>query len=193
MRKLLLKNPEKLLDRYPHQLSGGMRQRLLAVISLSFESEVLIADEPTKGLDPETKARAIDIFTRIKIEYKKTMILIIHDLDLALEVCDRVAVMEWEGIFGKLEEGNWDVLLSTMGVSNVADPRYVFNDIYLAGADGNRGDYSNSTLDAMIIEAKGIANHIERYEKFDEIQAFVHEEQPIIPVCYYSCAVAKKD
>ncbi|MGB9927289.1 MAG: ABC transporter ATP-binding protein [Methanosarcina sp.] len=93
MRKLLLKSPEKLLDHYPHQLSGGMLQRLLAAISLSFESEILIADEPIKGLDPETKARAIDLFTRIKHEYKKTMVLITHDLDLALEVCDRVAVM----------------------------------------------------------------------------------------------------
>jgi peptide/nickel transport system ATP-binding protein len=93
MKKLLLKDPERLCDLYPHQLSGGMRQRLIASISLSFESEILIADEPTKGLDSEAKAGAVDLFTKIKKEYGKTMVLITHDLDLALEVCDAVAVM----------------------------------------------------------------------------------------------------
>ena len=93
MKQLFLRNPEKLCTLYPHQLSGGMRQRLTACISLSFEPEILIADEPTKGLDPEAKAGAVDIFTKIKTEYEKTMLLITHDLDLALEVCDRIAVM----------------------------------------------------------------------------------------------------
>jgi len=93
MKQLFLRDPERLCSLYPHQLSGGMRQRLIACISLSFEPEILIADEPTKGLDPEAKAGAVDLFTRIKKEYGKTMLLITHDLDLALEVCDRIAVM----------------------------------------------------------------------------------------------------
>lgn len=93
MKKLLLRDPEKLCDFYPHQLSGGMKQRLIACISLSFEPELLIADEPTKGLDPEAKAGAVELFTKIKKEYGKTMLLITHDLDLALEICDRIAVM----------------------------------------------------------------------------------------------------
>jgi len=93
MKQLFLRDPERLCSLYPHQLSGGMRQRLIACMSLSFEPEILIADEPTKGLDPEAKAGAVDLFTRIKKEYGKTMLLITHDLDLALEVCDRIAVM----------------------------------------------------------------------------------------------------
>ncbi len=93
MKKLLLREPEKLCDLYPHQLSGGMRQRLIACMSLSFEPELLIADEPTKGLDPEARAGAVELFTKIKKEYGKTMLLITHDLDLALEICDRIAVM----------------------------------------------------------------------------------------------------
>jgi peptide/nickel transport system ATP-binding protein len=93
MKQLFLKDPEKLCNFHPHQLSGGMRQRLIACMSLSFEPEILIADEPTKGLDPEAKAGAVDLFTKIKKEYGKTMLLITHDLDLALEVCDRIAVM----------------------------------------------------------------------------------------------------
>ena len=93
MKQLFLRDPEKLCDLYPHQLSGGMRQRLIACMSLSFEPELLIADEPTKGLDPEARAGAVELFTKIKKEYGKTMLLITHDLDLALEVCDRIAVM----------------------------------------------------------------------------------------------------
>jgi len=93
MKQLFLRDPEKLCSLYPHQLSGGMRQRLIACMSLSFEPELLIADEPTKGLDPEAKEGAVELFTKIKKEYGKTMLLITHDLDLALEVCDRIAVM----------------------------------------------------------------------------------------------------
>lgn len=93
MKKLLLRDPERLCNLYPHQLSGGMKQRLIACISLSFEPELIIADEPTKGLDPEAKAGAVELFTKIKKEYGKTMLLITHDLDLALEMCDRIAVM----------------------------------------------------------------------------------------------------
>ncbi|WP_440946147.1 ABC transporter ATP-binding protein [Methanosarcina sp. T3] len=93
MKQLFLRDPEKLCSLYPHQLSGGMRQRLIACMSLSFEPELLIADEPTKGLDPEAKEGAVELFTKIKKEYGKTMLLITHDLDLALEICDRIAVM----------------------------------------------------------------------------------------------------
>jgi peptide/nickel transport system ATP-binding protein len=103
MKQLFLRDPEKLCKLYPHQLSGGMRQRLIACMSLSFEPELLIADEPTKGLDPEARAGAVELFTEIKKEYGKTMLLITHDLDLALEVCDRIAVM----YAGEIVELDW--------------------------------------------------------------------------------------
>jgi peptide/nickel transport system ATP-binding protein len=105
MKKLLLRNPEKLCSFYPHQLSGGMRQRLIACMSLSFEPALLIADEPTKGLDPEARAEAMDLFTKVKKEYGKTMLLITHDLDLAFEICDRIAVM-YAGEIVELDEAS---------------------------------------------------------------------------------------
>lgn len=105
MKQLFLRDPERLCNLYPHQLSGGMRQRLLACMSLSFEPELLIADEPTKGLDPEAKEGAVELFTKIKKEYGKTMLLITHDLDLALEVCDRIAVM-YAGEIVELDEAS---------------------------------------------------------------------------------------
>ena len=93
MGRFLLKDPQKLIKQYPHQLSGGMKQRLLASIALSFKSSLLIADEPTKGLDPEARRKSIDLLMKIKKEYGGSMLLITHDLDLAREICDRIAVM----------------------------------------------------------------------------------------------------
>jgi peptide/nickel transport system ATP-binding protein len=93
MGRFLLKDPEKLSGQYPHQLSGGMKQRLLASISLSFRPSLLIADEPTKGLDPESRRKSIDLLMKIKKEHGGSMLLITHDLDLAGEICDRIGVM----------------------------------------------------------------------------------------------------
>ncbi|MBP2030789.1 peptide/nickel transport system ATP-binding protein [Methanohalophilus levihalophilus] len=93
MGKLLLKNPEKLLRLYPHELSGGMKQRLLATMCLSYKPKLVIADEPTKGLDSGARAGSLDLFRHMKDDHGYSMLLITHDLDFALEICDRVAVM----------------------------------------------------------------------------------------------------
>lgn len=91
--KLLLTEPKRVLRQYPHQLSGGMKQRLLASIALSFNPVLLLADEPTKGLDPEARRSSIELLKSIKKAYGRTMIVITHDLELARELCDRIAVM----------------------------------------------------------------------------------------------------
>ena len=88
-----LKDPEKIMRSYPHELSGGMRQRVLAAVAVSGNPELLIADEPTKGLDPVTRRQMIDLLKKVSKESGAAMILITHDLDLAEEICDRVAVM----------------------------------------------------------------------------------------------------
>ncbi|AKB35799.1 Oligopeptide transport ATP-binding protein OppD [Methanosarcina siciliae C2J] len=93
MKQLLLKDPEKVYNSYPHQLSGGMKQRLLAAIALCSYPELLIADEPTKGLDPDSMEKVCELFTHIKEDHKRTMLIITHDLDFALGICDRIAVM----------------------------------------------------------------------------------------------------
>jgi len=93
MGKLLLSDPEKICNQYPYQLSGGMKQRLLAAISLSMHPKLLIADEPTKGLDNEAREKAIELFRNIKQQYGSSMLIITHDLDFAHAVCDRVGVM----------------------------------------------------------------------------------------------------
>lgn len=93
MSKLLLTDPGRVCDQYPYQLSGGMKQRLLASISLSMHPQLMIADEPTKGLDNESREKTVELFDKIRSEYGSSMLIITHDLDFARDVCDRVAVM----------------------------------------------------------------------------------------------------
>jgi peptide/nickel transport system ATP-binding protein len=93
MQKLLIGEPAHSAAKYPHQLSGGMRQRLIAGISLSLEPQLVIADEPTKGLDTLTRRSTIEFFKQLEGEEDRSMLLITHDLDLAYEICDRLAVL----------------------------------------------------------------------------------------------------
>ena len=92
-RRLLIDQPAISAKRYPHQLSGGMRQRLIAGISMSLQPQMVIADEPTKGLDSLTRRSTIEFFKQLEGEHDRSMLLITHDLDLAYEICDRLAVL----------------------------------------------------------------------------------------------------
>jgi peptide/nickel transport system ATP-binding protein len=81
------------LDQYPHELSGGMRQRIVIAMAIACEPELLIADEPTTALDVTVQAEIMALLTRLKRERRMTMILVTHDLGLAAEHADRIAVM----------------------------------------------------------------------------------------------------
>ena len=91
--RLMLRPPEEVAGKYCHQLSGGMRQRLVAGIALSLDPEIVVADEPTKGLDSVTREKTVDLFWSIKEDSRRSMLLITHDLDLAARICNRVAVL----------------------------------------------------------------------------------------------------
>jgi len=104
-----IRDAGKRLDAYPHELSGGMCQRVMIALALACRPALLIADEPTTGLDVTTQKTVMDLVARLTAERGMAMILITHDLGLAAQYCGRIAVMEQ----GRLvEEGEPGTLFS---------------------------------------------------------------------------------
>jgi len=122
LKKVALKESEKMikavgipdakgiLNRYPHELSGGMRQRAMIAMALSCSPSLLIADEPTTALDVTIQAQILELMKKLKTDFNTSILMITHDLGIIAEICDRVMVMysgsivelaDAEGLFKK--------------------------------------------------------------------------------------------
>ncbi|KAB8030939.1 ABC transporter ATP-binding protein [Fluviispira multicolorata] len=93
LKQVRIPSPEKRIDEYPHQLSGGMRQRIMIAIALACKPSLLIADEPTTALDVTIQAQILALMNNLQKENGMSTILITHDLGVVAETCDDVAVM----------------------------------------------------------------------------------------------------
>lgn len=128
--------PEKRMNQYPHELSGGMRQRVMIAIALSCNPGLLIADEPTTALDVTIQAQILDLIKDLKEKYNMGVMMITHDMGVVAEVADRVMVM-YAG--KKVEEGAVEEIFNnpkhpyTIGllnsVPNVDDPDFELESI----------------------------------------------------------------
>ena len=93
LRDVEVPNAERRLDDFPHQYSGGMRQRVMIAIALANEPDLVVADEPTTALDVTTQAQVLDVLERLVTERRTAVMLITHNLGIVAEFCDRVFVM----------------------------------------------------------------------------------------------------
>lgn len=93
LRSVGIPRAEQIVDEYPHQLSGGMRQRAMITLAMLCEPKLLIADEPTTALDVTIQAQILQLMREIKQEKRMSILLITHDLGVVAEMCDRVVVM----------------------------------------------------------------------------------------------------
>ncbi|MCZ7597340.1 MAG: ABC transporter ATP-binding protein [Gammaproteobacteria bacterium] len=140
LRRVHIPAPEKRLREFPHQLSGGMLQRVMIAIALSCNPAVLIADEPTTALDVTIQAQILDIMRELKSELGTAIVLITHDMGVVAEMADRVIIM-YAG--RKVEEG---------GVQEIfANPRHPYTRGLLAAlpALGRAGPVGSTRLNEI--------------------------------------------
>jgi len=107
LQKVQIPAPEKRVHEYPHQLSGGMRQRAMIAMALACNPEILIADEPTTALDVTIQAQILELMMQLKEDYDTAIMMITHDLGVIAEIAKRIVVM----YAGKVvEEGLTDAI-----------------------------------------------------------------------------------
>ncbi len=131
-----LHRPEQVFHQYPHELSGGMLQRVLIAIAVALEPELLIADEATTALDVVIQAEILQLLSRLRRDHHLSLLLVTHDLAVVAETCDRILVM-----YGG------EIVESGPTAQVLADPRHPYTQALLSVA--SIGDWTRRALDVI--------------------------------------------
>jgi peptide/nickel transport system ATP-binding protein len=121
----IVKLSEQAAERYPHEFSGGQRQRIGIARALALEPDILVADEPVSALDVSVQAEVLELFEEIRVRLRPAMLFITHDLRVAAQICDRVAIMRHGEI---VEEGPTAAIFAT--------PRHAYTQELLGAVPG---------------------------------------------------------
>ena len=132
LRQVRLPNPSQVANSYPHELSGGMQQRVMIAMALAGRPRLLIADEPTTALDVTIQSQILDLLKKLQKEIGMTILMITHDLGVVAEMCDRVAVM-YAGTV--VETGNASEIFS--------DPKHPYTQGLLSALPGESKELSS--------------------------------------------------
>ena len=157
MREVAIPDPSRRLDDYPHQLSGGMRQRVMIAMALACNPKLLIADEPTTALDVTIQAQILELLDDLRKQRELAVLLITHDLGVVAEVADRVAVMYTGRI---VEESPVDELF--------ARPKHPYTEGLLRSVP------------------KLTSDHVVRKERLETIEGVVPRPTDLPPGCHFA-------
>lgn len=118
LRQVGIPSPEERIDQYPHEFSGGMRQRVMIAMALSCKPELLIADEPTTALDVTIQAQILQLMQELKDSTQTSILMITHDLGVVAQVCTRVIVMYGDSLW---KRDQWSVFSLTRSIRILRD------------------------------------------------------------------------
>ncbi|GAB4537544.1 MAG: ABC transporter ATP-binding protein [Anaerolineae bacterium] len=165
-------DPERVMDRYPHQLSGGMCQRVMIAMALICEPNLVIADEPTTGLDVTVQGQILNLMRDLRHKTQAAQLLITHDLGVVAETCDRIMIM----YCGKIME-----------VGNVNDifrePLHPYTIALLRSAPDVRKDFRTTTIPGSVPDPRDPPAGCRFHPRCSECMDICRLEEPSLVEC----------